>query len=341
MTMLRQALAPALLLAMLGSGAAEEKYLRLEDVAGVYRSPVAVRRPGETVRTENILEIVPYGEARAYLRTRLNHPVTGNLCSLWGIAEIQGSRLVYRSAGDEGEAPSPCSLTVRFEKGQILFDDRDRQCERRLCGANAHFSQFVFKESARRPITYLERIRASRQYREAVAEYERRKDEADTGSIEYLVGIYRVPVEAPMPGSERPFRTENVLEIVPYREKSFYITAEINGYHACHLTGIAEVEGSRLVYRSVPEEGDPTPACHFSLKVVGQEIALDDQGGYCARAFCGAHADFDNATFKTGMRQRIDNPSEILASGGYDEATSEYERLLQSRTKSRIHPERP
>jgi hypothetical protein len=169
----RHAVAPLLLCAMLGSALAEETSIRLADVIGAYRSPVVIRHPEGIIRTENVLEIVRYDQDNAYIRTRLNHPVTGNLCSVWGIADVQGSRLIYQSGGIQDGVPSSCTLAVKFEKGEVLFNDRDRQCESQLCGANVHFSQFAFKSSDRRRITYLERVRKSRQYQEAVAEYER------------------------------------------------------------------------------------------------------------------------------------------------------------------------
>lgn len=170
---LRCATVPVLLCTMLGSALAEEVTIRLNDVIGVYRNPVVIRRLNQIIRTENVLEIIRYDQTSAYVRTRLTHPVTGNLCSSWGIAEIDGSRIIYQSVGDEGETSSHCNLALTFDKGEIFFNDQDRKCERQRCGANVHFSQFEFKSSGRRRITYLERIRKSQQYQEAVAEYER------------------------------------------------------------------------------------------------------------------------------------------------------------------------
>ncbi|MEE1655887.1 hypothetical protein VB618_06745 [Microvirga sp. CF3062] len=319
---------PVLLFVMLGSALAEKIAVRLDDVVGVYRNPVVIRRPDEIIRTENVLEIIRYDQTGAYVRTRLNHPVTGNLCSFWGIAEIQGSRLLYRSIGNEGETSSRCDLAVRIEKGEILFDDRDRQCERQLCGANAHFSQSGFKRSGRQRITYLERIRKSRQYQEAAAEYQRLKGRIDLGPMDNLTGRYQVPVTVNFPDPKRPFRTRHLLEIIPYREGSLYINAEINGHHACYLSGIAEVEGSRLVYRSVPGEDDPLPACTFSLQLRANSIVLHDADGACRRLYCGVSAGFDGVSFRAKLRRPISNLSKTRSSVSYEEAVAEYERLL-------------
>jgi|GEM_PF-6229541 len=162
--------------------------------------------------------------------------------------------------------------------------------------------------------------------------------QAEPLRIGNLAGVYRMPVTVNTIGSERPLRTQHVLEVIPYREGSFYINTEINGHHACTLSGIAEAEGSRLVYRSVPGEDDPLPACTFSVRIQSNRIVFDDAEGACRRLYCGVSAGFDEVSFDAKLRRRIDNLSKVRSSAGYEEAVSVYERLLQWRAAQPKQP---
>lgn len=161
---------------------------------------------------------------------------------------------------------------------------------------------------------------------------------AEPLTIRDLAGLYRVPVTVDFLQPERPLRTEHVLEIVPHGQGNFYINTEINGHHACTLSGIAEVEGSRLVYRSVPGEDDPWPACTFSVRLQANRIVFDDAEGACRKLYCGVSAGFDGVSFDTKRRRPLGNLSRIRSSAGYEEAVEVYERLLQWRTAQPKQP---
>jgi hypothetical protein len=162
--------------------------------------------------------------------------------------------------------------------------------------------------------------------------------QAEPLKIGILAGVYRVPVTVNTIGSKRPLRTEHVLEVIPYREGSFYINTEINGHHACTLSGIAEVEGSRLVYHSVPGEDDPLPACTFSLRLQANRVVVDDAEGACRKLYCGVSAGFDGVSFDAKLRRSLGNLSKIRSTAGYEEAVSVYERLLQWRAAQPKQP---
>ncbi|MBM1170535.1 hypothetical protein [Microvirga arabica] len=164
---------------------------------------------------------------------------------------------------------------------------------------------------------------------------------AEPSRFDALTGVYRVPVTVNFPDPKRPFRTQHLLEIIPYRQGSFYINTEINGHHACYLSGIAEVEGSELVYRSVPGEDDPWPACTFSVRLQANRIVFDDAEGACRRLYCGVSAGFGDVSFDAKLRRRIGNLSKICSSAGYEEAVSIYERLLQWRAAQPTPIKRP
>ncbi|WP_201860820.1 hypothetical protein [Microvirga soli] len=162
--------------------------------------------------------------------------------------------------------------------------------------------------------------------------------QAEPLTIRDLAGIYRVPVTVDFLHPERPFKTQHILEIVPYGQGNFYINTEINGHHACTLSGIAEVEESRLVYRSVPGEDDPWPACTFSIQLQASRIVFDDAEGACRRLYCGASAGLDGVSFDAKLRRPLGNLRKIRSSAGYEEAVAVYERLLQWRTAQPKQP---
>ncbi|MBB3021132.1 hypothetical protein FHR70_004222 [Microvirga lupini] len=162
--------------------------------------------------------------------------------------------------------------------------------------------------------------------------------QAEPLTIRDLAGLYRVPARVDFLYPKRPLRTEHILEIVPYEQGKFYINTQINGHHACTLSGIAEVEGSRLVYRSVPGEDDPWPACTFSIQLQASRIVFDDAEGACRKLYCGASAGLDGVSFDTKRRRPLGNPSRIRSSAGYEEAVEVHERLLQWRAAQPKQP---
>jgi hypothetical protein len=162
--------------------------------------------------------------------------------------------------------------------------------------------------------------------------------QAEPLTIRDLAGIYRVPVRVDFLHPKRPLRTEHILEIIPYGQGNFYINTKINGHHACTLSGIAEVEGPRLVYRSVPGEDDPWPACTFSVRLQANKIVFDDAEGACRKLYCGVSAGFEGVSFDAKFRRPVGSLSKIRSSAGYEEAVEVYERLLQWRA---AQPKRP
>jgi hypothetical protein len=151
---------------------ADDKTINLDAIAGAYRLPLRIRIADDgLISQEDILEIVKESETSAYIRARL-HFDNGHICAFWGIAEVQGSRLISHSSPESGATARSCTLILKMEGKDIVFDDLDHQCQTMWCGARGHFWGISLKRSSRQPITYLERIRASEQYREALKEYE-------------------------------------------------------------------------------------------------------------------------------------------------------------------------
>jgi hypothetical protein len=157
--------AVALLLALAAAAPAHDT---AHDSAGRYYSQFPDGLvDGETYTGQYIVEIVPVAPGAAYVRFHLDF-YNGHTCSLWGVAKGVGDRLVYRAPPDAASAGRPpCTLTVRREGDRLVWDDRGT-CKS-FCGERGSFSDGHVAWSSKRPITYLSRLKSSRQFHEAVA----------------------------------------------------------------------------------------------------------------------------------------------------------------------------
>ncbi len=167
MSRLGQVLAAVALAAFAGGAVAAASMP--EALAGVYK--VRFQNglvTGETYRSEDVLEIVPTGPAAAYVRTSLEF-YNGHQCSLSGIAHVEGADLVYREPKARQVGDQRCVLHVTRKGGKVLLSDQDGSCKA-YCGARGSLSGDDFPASSRRPIRYMARLKASREFKEALAE---------------------------------------------------------------------------------------------------------------------------------------------------------------------------
>ncbi|WP_157080956.1 hypothetical protein [Novosphingobium naphthalenivorans] len=128
---------------------------------------------GEQYLSENIVEIVPVSANAAYVRVHTEW-TNGHSCSLWGIATAAGDQLVYHDLKSR-DLPSygRCVLSIRREGNQLRLNDEDNSgCYARYCGMRGSFSNIKLPFYSRRPITYLTRLRASPQFKEAMANWQ-------------------------------------------------------------------------------------------------------------------------------------------------------------------------
>lgn len=124
---------------------------------------------GDSYWSDDVVEIVPVDRRHAYIRAETNF-FNGHMCSLRGIAAAEGPALVYRDPAPADEYTPKCVFTVRRSGGTLSFDDGDGGCQR-YCGARGGFRQGELAWSSKRPITYLDRLKASSEYRNALTEW--------------------------------------------------------------------------------------------------------------------------------------------------------------------------
>jgi len=124
------------------------------------------------VKVEDVLEIVRYDDRRAYFRTRL-HFHNGHTCALWGIAEQRGNELFYQQTNIYHGLPV-CALQIKRVGGSVTLSDHwgenaSTSCSGH-CGARGSFNNVSFSFASKRRISYVDRMKAAREYKEAVAE---------------------------------------------------------------------------------------------------------------------------------------------------------------------------
>jgi hypothetical protein len=156
--------------AVLAAGAAMAAGASLpEALAGVYKSRFNNGLvTGEKYVSEDILEIVPTAPAAAYVRLHLEF-YNGHECALSGIAHAEGPDLVYREPPASKAGDRACVLHVSRNAGKVVLSDEEGSCQG-YCGARGSLSNDSFPLSSRRPIRYMARLKASSEFKEALAE---------------------------------------------------------------------------------------------------------------------------------------------------------------------------
>jgi hypothetical protein len=163
---------PAFALALLTIVPAASSPLFGDSVQGVYKVQHKIAMydgslpPGQFNTVEDVMEIVALPRGEAYLRLRTIFD-NGHICALRGIARTEGDALVYRP---HDNIQGKCVLTLQRKGDRLVFGDRDGACKYDFCGMRGRFDGESFPLSSRRPIRYMPRLVASREYAEAMAE---------------------------------------------------------------------------------------------------------------------------------------------------------------------------
>jgi hypothetical protein len=145
----------------------------ISQIEGVYkeRFPNALV-DGTKYTSENIMEIVPVSSNTFYFKLSLEF-YNGHSCEGHGLAHFsKAGTFVYNSPG-LFEDDTPCTLQFAINATEIRILDPDNSCDRARCGARGMFHDTVFPRKARRKISYMEIIKNSEEYKEAIATLEK------------------------------------------------------------------------------------------------------------------------------------------------------------------------
>ena len=113
---------------------------------------------------DDVLEIVKLSDSAAYFRTHLDF-FNGHTCGIWGVAEVANRTLVYKSKILPG-----CTMILSFTDGKATLSDDDGACRAQSCGARGGYHGASFDMRSRRTIRYLDRLKASREFKQAIDE---------------------------------------------------------------------------------------------------------------------------------------------------------------------------
>jgi hypothetical protein len=164
----------------------------IKDIEGVYkrRFTSGIITPGKAPMeddtpydAEDIVEIVPYDDTHIYVRAEFQF-YNGHSCSISGIAAYENHAFVYHDPEPSFDGSPPCTLAVRRTDKEITFMDRltpdgPATCKFH-CGVRGGLSGISIGRKSKRPIRYIERLKASREYRRAVEDL--RKYEESLGA---------------------------------------------------------------------------------------------------------------------------------------------------------------
>lgn len=115
--------------------------------------------------------------ARAAELAALIGQIGGHQCGIAGIARQEGDAFVYRTPSImPGEAE--CTLRVGVRGDRLFLTDRAAPGEASscsgYCGVRGSLGDYSIARSAKRKIRYMDRVKASPNYRRAVEEHEKK-----------------------------------------------------------------------------------------------------------------------------------------------------------------------
>jgi hypothetical protein len=144
--------------------------VNIDALAGVYKKSFQNGNiDGGKYRSEDILEIVKISPTTAYVRTHLEF-FNGHVCSIWGVAKVEGDGLVYH--GEINSQGKPCLLSVKVQAGKVTLDDKDGACAIGTCGNRGMYNGTAFELKKRRAIRYMSVLMNSDQYKDAIDEHD-------------------------------------------------------------------------------------------------------------------------------------------------------------------------
>ncbi|MFT8775982.1 MAG: hypothetical protein ABF893_04915 [Gluconacetobacter liquefaciens] len=123
---------------------------------------------GENYWSDDVVEIVPVSEQAAYIRVSLQF-YNGHSCDIWGVGRAEGAHIVYHDPNPPPLETLPhCTLSLSHHGPDLLIEDAENTCKS-YCGMRGSLMHQTLPLTSRRPITYMQRLQNSRNYREAMS----------------------------------------------------------------------------------------------------------------------------------------------------------------------------
>lgn len=119
---------------------------------------------------DDVAEIVPVSADAAYVRVSLIF-TNGHICDIWGVASAQYQKLVYRDPTPALEGRPRCVLSIWRDGKSLRIDDDRSSCDL-YCGVRGSLTNVRLPFSSKRPIHYMAALKAARQFRGAMEEWQ-------------------------------------------------------------------------------------------------------------------------------------------------------------------------
>lgn len=152
----------------------------ISDVEGVYKHRFADRivvsgKPEEKYEAENVVEVVRHDQDHVYLGASITSG-NGRHCSFHGVAAYEDGAFIYRDPNPDLSDKQSCTVTLSLKGDMLLLTDRATPkgpptCKT-VCGTHGGLGDYAIASSSKAKITYLPKLKASKEYREAFKAYE-------------------------------------------------------------------------------------------------------------------------------------------------------------------------
>jgi hypothetical protein len=159
---------------MTAPASASDSAAFLARVAGVYKSQFQNGNiDGDKYQSEDVLEVVPVDEHSAYVRMDLEF-FNGHSGMIYGIATYGNNSLIYdnHKTGDER-----CIVEYIWTSDKVVTKadyEKTPGCTT-YHGARGSLDQAEFLLKKKQTIRYMQRLKDSRQFKEAMDEYRKQK----------------------------------------------------------------------------------------------------------------------------------------------------------------------
>ncbi|MHB0990428.1 MAG: hypothetical protein ACYC0M_04025 [Burkholderiales bacterium] len=146
---------------------------------------------GDKFWSDNVVEIVPVSANAAYFRIHLEF-YNGHLCDLSGVAQASGSGLRYQEPVQVydvhrvgGMKNSQCVLQISKQDDHLLLQesDPDLGCKENYCGVRGGFDGVTLPWKSHRIITYMQKLKTSNEYRDALKQWHRQTDDEQKAPV--------------------------------------------------------------------------------------------------------------------------------------------------------------
>ena len=172
----------ALVIGAVGCCAATSSSLPLSALAGRYSRTYTIPQTGiggavigKPDHIDDVVEIVPVSDNSAYFRADFISGDEGT-CSISGIGQVKGSAIVYHDPRKPNAGDVACTMTIEHVGKSLRVIDGSKweelqaSCAHLYCGGSGDLQRDM-PWSSKRPISYMERLKASQEYQGAMSEW--------------------------------------------------------------------------------------------------------------------------------------------------------------------------